>query len=119
MEALKGVRAADPFTRRQTRPSIVTKDIKTTDMSSEQSLIVQEQQRKAKMDKENRKKVASLVLLYYWVVSVMRIYESFYVFQYIFFVWLIISPLFGNRMARRMSCEVCGTIYTTGLCYFH
>ncbi|KAF2360390.1 Plus-3 domain [Trinorchestia longiramus] len=56
MEALKGVRAADPFTRRQTRPTIVTKDIKSSsDMTSDERQVA-ELERKLKMEREQRKK---------------------------------------------------------------
>ena len=51
------MRAVDPFTRRQTRPTIVTKDIKTADITSDERLVM-EQERKSRVDKENRRKVS-------------------------------------------------------------
>ena len=54
-EALKGVRASDPFTRRQTRPCIVTKDVKKTDLTADQLQELEEEKRR-KQEKEARKK---------------------------------------------------------------
>ena len=54
-EALGGVRQSDPFTRRQTRPTMVTKDVKTNDLTAEQIKEL-EDEKKMKAEKENRKK---------------------------------------------------------------
>ncbi|KAA0185298.1 hypothetical protein HAZT_HAZT005207 [Hyalella azteca] len=52
----KGVRVSDPFTRRQTRPTIVTKDIRAPDMTSDERSKAAEDERRLKAERELKKK---------------------------------------------------------------
>lgn len=56
---MKGVRAVDPFTRRQTRPTIVTKDYKSTEGDPDDQQQQLQEERKLKMEREARKKVGT------------------------------------------------------------
>lgn len=57
IEAKKGMKVDDPFTRRSTRPTMVTRT-KEPDIQSSEMLIRMEMERKKKQEDEKRKKVS-------------------------------------------------------------